>query len=109
MRKRMSSIALCAGVAVLLPASMASARATIPIKGIAFKRPSVTVHRGELVVWKDLDGYVTHSVTSRGEERFRSSPYLRAGDSHRVRFRRSGIYSYACRVHPVMTGRIVVE
>ncbi len=108
MRTRILPIAVPAVAALLLPAGVAQARVTIPIKGLEFARPSVKVERGESVVWKDRDGYVSHTVTSRGMDRFRSSPYLQSGDEHRVRFERSGTYRYVCKVHPFMQGRIVV-
>jgi plastocyanin len=110
MRMRIAPIAVAAGAALLLPACPAIARTTIPIKGIAFTKESARVDRGEQVVWKDRDAHVTHTVSSRGEHRFASSGSLREGDAHSVKFRRSGIYRYVCRVHPAnMRARIIVE
>lgn len=105
-RTRIATLAFAAAFAAAAPAA---ARTTVPIRGLEFKKPSVRVEQGESVVWKDQDRFVSHTVTSRGKDRFRSSPYLQSGDEHRVRFRRSGTYRYVCKVHSFMQGRIVVS
>ena len=109
MRTRTALLAVTAGAAALVVPQPAAARTVIPIKGIAFKKPTVRVGVGEVVVWKDRDGYVSHTVTSRGTKRFGSSSYLQRGDQHRVRFADRGVYRYVCRVHPNMRGRITVR
>lgn len=96
-------------VPLLAAASPAAARVKIPIDDITFKKPAVTVQRGERVIWKDRERFTTHTVTSRGEDRFKSSGLLQAGDVHRVRFQQRGEYRYVCRVHPNMKGRITVK
>lgn len=102
-------IAMLTAVVTLAVADSASAaRTTIAIDRLAFARPLVTVKRGTSVVWKDKESFVTHTVTSRGKDRFRSSGLLQSGDEHGVRFDRSGTYRYVCRIHTFMKGRIVV-
>ncbi len=108
MRIRIGSIALTTSALVLLVSGTAGARTVVPIKGIEFRKPFVQVNRGEAVLWKDKDGFVSHTVTSRGNKRFHSSQYLQKGDSHRVRFTQRGSYRYVCRIHPNMRGRIRV-
>lgn len=110
MRTRFASTLAVTVAALLLAAVPASARTTVSIKDIAFSKGTVKVQPGEVVVWKDMDGYVTHNVTSRGKHRFASSGSLQVGDSHRVRFKQTGQYRYVCTIHPVnMRAKIVVE
>lgn len=111
MSRILALIALIAVAAAAPPQAEAGGdRERIAIKGISFKRPAITVRKGTTIVWKDKDAYTSHTVTSRGKRRFRSSGTLRQGDSHRVTLTRAGRYEYFCRVHPAnMLGVVRVK
>jgi plastocyanin len=68
-------------------------------------RPRTTVSRGTRVRWVNRGNH-THTVTSsRG---LWDSGLPSSGTSFSRRFRRRGTFRYFCRVHPTMTGTIVV-
>ena len=87
-------------------ASAAAVR-VVRLEGFKVRPDTIRVRRGATVEWRFLDDPAPHNVTSRGKQRFRSSPSQRSG-THRVRFRRSGTYRYVCTIHFNMRGRVVV-
>lgn len=110
MRSRIGSAALAAIVVVPFLAAPAAARKRIiTIDNVAYSKTAVTVSKGEVVIWKDREVSTTHTVTSKGEDRFKSSRFLRAGDEHRVKFKQRGQYAYVCKIHPGMQGSITVK
>lgn len=57
-----------------------------------------------------MTGLVAHTVTSEGSPSFTSSgPVAGPGQTYSFKFLSPGRYDYACAIHPVMTGRIVVR
>jgi plastocyanin len=68
----------------------------------------VHIRRGGHVRWSWEDAYTSHTVTSRGRDRFRSSGARGEGSTYTVTFERRGTYRFACRIHPSMKGRVVV-
>ncbi len=114
MRFPLPSISLAAaGAALLLAGSAgpatASANRTVRLRGFEFKPHVVHVGVGGRVTWKAQDKYVTHTVTSRGKKRFKSSGPLAEGKSYAVTFRKTGTYRFVCTIHAGMKGRIVVR
>ena len=103
-------IPLIAAVATLVPASGAGAGAVrvVKVEDIDFTPQTLAIRKGATVRWDFLDEGVSHNVISRGRRRFAGSPVKSRG-SHRVAFRRSGIYRYVCTLHPGMDGRVVVR
>ena len=89
------------------PAGAATTR-TVVIKDIDFMPSTVQIRRGSRVRWLWKDPRVSHDVTSRGRNRFRSSPTKLTG-THTVRFSRRGTYRYVCTIHPNMLGKVVVR
>ena len=85
-----------------------SATRTVVLRNIAFRPARLTIARGDAVQWVWRDSGTTHNLTSRGKMRFRSAGNRTTG-SHVVRFRRRGIYRYACTIHYGMNGTIVVR
>lgn len=95
------------------------------IQHIAFDPSRVEITVGETVTWSNLDADVTHTVTS-GRPGDKGIPGVDEGrpdkpdgmfdasldgdgSSFEFVFESPGMYPYFCRVHPVMTGTIVVE
>lgn len=75
------------------------------IQGLQNVPETVTVKRGDVVVWINKDPF-PHTVTSAGA--FDSGP-IGAGKSWRFTARQVGTYSYVCSLHSNMTGTLRVE
>lgn len=82
---------------------------TVTIQGFAFKPATLTVPVGTKVTFLMADSGVQHNVTSTGPTTFKSSPNLSKGQSYTVTFTKAGTYTYACTIHPSMTGTIIVQ
>jgi plastocyanin len=83
----------------------ASGGATVRISGFEYHPGTIVVHRGAKVVFSNADG-VAHTATRRGSF---STGRIKPGHSVAVRFGRRGRFSYFCRIHPYMHGKIVVR
>jgi amicyanin len=66
----------------------------------------MTVKAGTVVTWTNHDD-IPHNVVST-EKKF-SSPVLDTDQAFSFRFTEPGSYPYFCRIHPMMTGTVVVE
>jgi plastocyanin len=73
-------------------------------KDISFSPAAVEVRAGTEVTWSFQDGQVPHNVHGDG---WGSGDPQRSG-TFRHTFDQPGTYTYACTVHPQMTGRVVV-
>jgi len=97
----------------------------LEVVNIAFKPESVRIDTGTEVVWTNLDESVHHTVTS-GTTAGDSVPGVSKGkparpdgvfdgdlpdasSEFRFTFDKPGTYTYFCRVHPSMTGEVIVE
>ena len=105
-----------------------SAKASNPavtIEAIAFEPSDLEVAVGDTVTWTNRDAAVKHTVTS-GTPGDKGVPGLDQakpdkpdgvfdgsladdGDTFEFEFTKAGTYDYFCRVHPVMTARVVVS
>lgn len=82
----------------------ASATRTVEIKNFAFRPATLKVSRGTQVRWTNASK-VPHTATrTNGFDTRRIAP----GSSASVRFKRTGTFSYHCKIHPFMEGKIVV-
>ena len=81
--------------------------ARVDIAGFAFCPPVLTVAPGTEVVWANAD-LSPHTVTFTGDEDPFDSGPLGQGTSWSHRFDRPGVYRYDCRLHPGMSGTVVV-
>jgi LPXTG-motif cell wall-anchored protein len=83
----------------------ASAASSVSIIDYAFTPGTITVNAGDTVSWTnngtDADG---HTVTGSGL----NSPLLHTGNAYSFTFSQPGTFSYACSVHPKMTGSVTV-
>ncbi len=106
-------------VLLVLPASLPAAQAPTPpvmvakvagpqirIENFAFNPPTVTVPVGATVTWTNNDGTL-HTVTSA--TKVFSSAGLDEGGVFAYTFTNPGTYTYYCKLHPHMTGTIVVK
>ena len=73
-----------------------------------FEPRELVVTAGTTVTWVNADD-VPHTVTSTASARLFDSKTLRADDTFSFEFKAPGTYDYFCKVHPSMTGKIVVK
>jgi plastocyanin len=78
---------------------------TVTIEGMRFQPESLTVARGDTVVWVNKD-LVPHTVTSEGGNF--DSQDIQADKSWRLTVRKTGEYAYICTFHPTMKARLHV-
>lgn len=124
--KRAVLMALCAVALMLAPAvqlipasaAPATVQITIETKDAArnigmFTPATVTAKQGDTVKWVNA-GKGTHTVMSGlvkdrdAGSAFRSDD-IRKGSSYSHTFTSPGTYDYFCKIHPVMTGTVIVE
>jgi plastocyanin len=75
----------------------------ISISGFAFVPSSITVRKGETIVWTNKDT-APHTVTG-GD--LQSSP-LGQNQTYSFTYDKTGTFSYRCSIHPSMRGTITV-
>ena len=87
------------GTTLLAVPALAATR-TVSLRDNAFSPASLSVRRGDRVVFR-WRGENPHNVrVRRGPTRFRSR--IQSSGSYRVRLRRRGTYRLVCDVHPGM-------
>jgi len=96
-----AAAALLVGSAVAAPAVH-----TVTIDGFEFHPPTVTVNRGDVVVWRNNDP-VPHTATAR--DAGLDSSEIAANASFRFTAPHAGRYEYICTLHPTMKGVLVVN
>ncbi len=82
----------------------------VSIEKMAFSQETVTIKKGDTVVWTQNDA-TPHTVTvtqGPASDRFDSN-VLRQGQTFSHTFDIPGTYYYKCSLHPKMRGKIVVE
>jgi 3',5'-cyclic AMP phosphodiesterase CpdA len=76
------------------------------IENFAFAPKELTVKAGSTVVWTNKDD-TPHTVTS--DDGAFSSPVMDTNQSFKFTFQKSGRFPYHCKLHPTMTGVVVVQ
>ncbi len=94
------------GTAVPAAAPQSAGGNQVTIDNFTFTPAALTVPVGTEVTWTNHDD-IPHTVASR-DKRF-ASPALDTDDHFTYRFTVPGTYAYVCAIHPVMTGRIIVQ
>jgi plastocyanin len=102
---------LALGVAALLlgPAlrgAAAQGGATVAIVDFAFDPVLTGIAVGDTITWTNY-GAEHHTVTS--DDSSFNSGNLAPGESFSQTFANTGSYTYRCRIHPSMTGTIIVN
>lgn len=87
-------------------ANSSDAGTEIKIDNFAFMPEAVTVKVGTRVIWVNHDD-IPHTIDST-EGKFRSGA-LDTDDHFQFRFTEPGEYQFFCRMHPKMTGKIIVQ
>jgi len=83
-----------------------SSSAEVKIDNFAFTPGEVTVKAGTQVSWINHDD-IPHTVDST-QGKFKSAG-LDTDDKFQFRFTEPGEYPFYCRMHPKMTGKIIVQ
>ncbi len=78
----------------------------VKIDNFSFTPKSMTVKAGTAVTWTNHDD-IPHNVVST-QKKF-SSPVLDTDQTFTYQFNDPGSFPYFCKIHPMMTGTIVVE
>jgi plastocyanin len=78
---------------------------TVVIEGTNYAPATLTVKRGDTVVWMNKDPF-PHTVTSKG---LFDSHAIAAGRSWKYAPRKAGEFPYICTLHPNMKGTLKVE
>jgi plastocyanin len=86
------------------PTATASKSVTVTIKDFKFKPGTISIGKGDRVVWVNRDS-VKHDATRGGSF---STGKIKPGKAVAVKFGAKGTYRYHCTIHPFMTGKIVV-
>ena len=78
---------------------------TVVIEAVKYEPETLTVKRGDTIVWVNKDPY-PHTVTAKGAF---DSHDIAAGKSWKYTARKAGEYAYICTLHPNMKGTLKVE
>jgi plastocyanin len=107
MTARTGSLLLAAGLAcaAALPVAAHAATHTVKIEGMQFAPATLTVKRGDKVVWQNKD-VVPHTATAKGAF---DSGNIAGGKSWSRAMGKAGRYDYVCTYHPGMKAVLVVE
>ena len=81
-----------------------SAAKTVDISHFEFHPPRLEVAKGTRVTFSTSSG-TAHTATDKGVF---DSGHIKPGHSFAVRFEQKGTFSYHCKIHPFMHGKIVV-
>lgn len=79
---------------------------TVVVEGVKFTSESLTVNRGEMIVWVNKD-FFPHTATAQGGTF--DSRSIAAGKSRRFTATRTGVFPYLCTLRPSMTGTVIVK
>src|SRR5262249_50251644 len=94
------------GETVQAKGSNDSGATQVKIDNFAFTPAVITVKVGAQVTWINQDD-IPHTVDS-SEGKFKSSA-LDTDDKFQFRFTEPGEYPFYCRMHPKMTGKVIVQ
>lgn len=108
-RTRAVALACCVGMCAMLgsPVDASAKTWTVEIAGMRFEPDTLTVDRGDTIVWTN-DDPVAHTVTSVAAKGF-DSRTIDPGGSWTYRAAARGRYPYACAFHPTMRATVVVK
>lgn len=108
---RAATLALAATLAMGVVGLMADDRPkpkthTVTMENMRFRPQTLTVARGDSVVWVNKD-LVPHTATSRAGGF--DSQLIPAEKSWRLTVRKKGDFAYICTLHPTMTATLRVR
>jgi plastocyanin len=98
-------LALGLAAACALPGPAAAATHTVKIEGMQFVPATLTVKRGDKVVWQNKD-VVPHTATAKGSF---DSGSIASGKGWSHAMKKAGRFDYVCTFHPGMKATVVVQ
>lgn len=87
------------------PTTTGNVKVAVSITNFAFSPSTITVHKGDTVVWTNNDS-APHTVT--GDNGGPASGTLSQGSGYSYTFNTVGTFPYHCTIHPNMHGTVVV-
>jgi plastocyanin len=99
------AVSLAAGAAVEPAFAAQKGTHTVVIDSVKFEPETITVRRGETIVWVNKDPF-PHTVTAKNAF---DSREIAAGRSWKYTARKAGEFAYVCTLHPTMKGTLRVE
>lgn len=87
------------------PAQTSAATKTVNISGFKFHPQKLEIGKGTKVVFSNASS-TPHTATDKGVF---DTGRIKSGRAAAVRFERKGTFSYHCKIHPFMKGKIVVD
>lgn len=100
------ALAVCAIMSVAGAKPAAASTYVVTIEQMRFDPPTVTVHRGDSVVWVNKD-LVAH--TASGDAKSFDSGSIAPEASWRYVVSEPGRHPYKCLFHPTMHGTLIVK
>jgi plastocyanin len=97
--------AILAALALVTAAGCSRKEHVIVMKPTSYEPEVLTVEAGDLVVWRNDDAN-PHTAVAPG--RFDSGA-VPPGGSFRVTLTKTGELPYACTLHPMMKGKLIVQ
>jgi len=94
-----------AAFVAFVPPALAKTTHTVAMDGTRFIPETLTVKRGDRVVWVNKDPF-PHTATADGTF---DSKSIAAGHSWSYVAQKSGKFAYICTLHPGMNGTLVVQ
>lgn len=89
-------------------AATQSATASVKIDNFTFEPKELDIAVGTTVTWQNADD-APHTATSKDDPQVFDSGALDTDDKFSFTFSKPGKYAYYCKVHPHMTGVVVVK
>ncbi|MDP9172750.1 MAG: cupredoxin family copper-binding protein [Planctomycetota bacterium] len=86
----------------------ASAATSVVVDNFSYKPKELVVSVGAKVTWQNHDD-VPHTVTSKDGPAAFDSGAMDTDDRFSFIFTKPGTYTYFCKIHPMMTGTVVVK
>src|SRR3954462_6606673 len=107
-RKLAVAAAVSAVAAVAVPTAHAGSSKTVAVQNNSFSPGSVSIKKGDKVVWKWTQGGVAHNVTPSGGGAS-SVTTAKKGFTFTKTFTKAGTYRYVCTIHANMKVSVKVS
>lgn len=102
--------------ALLVPALAAASNRQIAISNYRWSDPEIRIDLGEHVTWNWVGPDTMHSVTGTSANALQwdsdpqtTQPQHKLGDSYRITFDQPGVYTFQCKLHSTVKGKVIVS
>jgi len=116
-RAALAVMVMVVGILSIGPGAAQPARAmstSVDIKDLAFSPATIQVNQGDTVTWTNDEEIMPHDVTSgtmgaADLGQLFGSELLTPGQTFSMTFPDAGEFVYLCKLHPTMTGVVIVQ